>query len=226
MKQSQSDFIPARESALFIALFDWYVRFLFRRRFHRVWLQQRYDPGENGKTIYYLNHTSWWDGLIPLLLNRKRFRQNARAMMEDKQMKQHGFFKKIGAFSVTPDNPRSVIKSLRYAVKSLDRPNSSLFIYPEGRIVPFTTNHLTFQKGLAWIAEKRQDTDVVPIGIYFNYAKSDKPELFIKIGDSVEYKSDDNTESLNALFEQHLMKLLTEIKEEAHSPNHTFHRFI
>ena len=224
MKKSRSDFIPAQESAWFITIFDWYVRFLFRRRFHRVWIQQNYIPATDSKTIYFLNHTSWWDGLIPLLLNRKVFKQKARAMMENRQMKQHSFFKKIGAFSVSLENPRSAIKSMRYAVSSLDRPNSSLFIYPEGEIMPFSTAQIKFKKGLAWIAEKRNDTDLVPVGIYFHFAKSDKPELFIKIGTAVDYKKIDDTDKLNSLFEKRLSGLLGDLKKEAHSGDYSYYK--
>ncbi len=202
------------------------MRLLFRRRFHRVWCQQNYHPEEHSKTLYYLNHTSWWDGLIPLLLNRKIFRQNARAIMEDKQMRQHTFFKKIGAFSVSLENPRSVIKSLRYAVDSMDRPYSSLFIYPEGVIEPFKTDQISFKKGLAWIAQKRQDIDVVPIGIYFSFEKTDKPELFLKIGESIDYDRSENADALNSLFESRLMHLLVELKKEAHSTSPSYQRLI
>ena len=100
-------FIPASESAGFIAVFDIYVRNLFRRRFKNILIDQEYQPSAESRTIYYLNHTSWWDGLIPLLLNQKRFRQKARAMMEDKQMLEHRFFRKIGAFSVNLQGSQS-----------------------------------------------------------------------------------------------------------------------
>ena len=147
-------------------------------------------------------------------------------MMKDRQMKQHTFFKKIGAFSVSLQNPRSAIKSMRYAVSSLDRPNSSLFIYPEGEIMPFTTTQIKFKKGLAWIAKKRHDTDVVPVGIYIHFAKSDKPELFIKIGEPVKYNESDDTEELNSLFEKRISELLRDLKKEAHSGDHSYQRLM
>lgn len=215
MKKSETEFIPAQESRWFIFLFDLYMRSLFRRRFKNVWIDQVYQPGPDSKTIYYLNHTSWWDGLIPLLLNRKLFRQNARAMMEDKQMQEHSLFKRIGAFSVNLENPRSAVRSLRYAVDSMKRPHSSLFIYPEGKIVPFSTEKPEFKKGLGWIVSHCTDADVVPIGIYIDHAKSDKPELFLKIGNAHEFDTSDNSDKLNHFFEERLRDLLNELVEDA-----------
>jgi len=221
-----TEFIPAKESTWFIALFERYVRLLFWRRFKRVWVHEGYRPTKESKTIYYLNHSSWWDGLIPLLLNQKLFRQNARAMMEDKQMRQHSFFKRIGAFSVNLENPRAVIRSLRYAVDSFERPNSSLFIYPEGAIVPFSTNKPSFKKGLAWIAQKSPEADVVPIGVYIHIAAYDKPELFLKVGEQLSFDNSDNHEELNHFFEKKLGELLEDLVKEAHDGKNNFSRLI
>ena len=217
MNSTSSDFIPANESKWFISVFDLYVRNLFWRRFKNIAIDQQYQPGMESKTIYYLNHTSWWDGLIPFLLNQKLFKQQARALMEDKQMRQHKFFSKIGAFSVNLNEPRAALKSLRYAVDSMKRPNSSLFIYPEGKIVPFSSQKPEFQKGLGWIAGRVTDADVVPIGIYIQSARYDKPELFLKIGMPVEFKSKDSAENLNLLFEKKMQEVLIDLQEKAHS---------
>jgi chlorobactene lauroyltransferase len=219
---SDSSFIPAKESKWFIFIFDFYVRSLFRRRFKNIWIAQEYRPTESGKTIYYLNHTSWWDGLIPLLLNQKRFKQKARAMMEDKQMRQHTFFSKIGAFSVNLENPRSAVKSLRYAVDSLNRPNSCLFIYPEGKIVPFTINRPSFKKGLGWISNQCPHIDVVPVGIYIHTANHDKPELFIKVGKPVKADHSLDSETLNEIFEIKMGELLISLQNNAHNKLHFF----
>lgn len=224
MIKSKTEFIPAQESRWFIFLFDLYMRSLFWRRFKNVWVDQDYQPGPESKTIYYLNHTSWWDGLIPLLLNRKLFRQNARAMMEDNQMQEHGLFKRIGAFSVNLENPRSAVRSLRYAIESMKRPHSSLFIYPEGKIVPFSTKKPDFKKGLGWIVRQCPDVDVVPIGIYIDHAKSDKPELFLKIGNALEFYASDDNDKLNDFFENKLSDLLSKLVEDAFQSRDQFQK--
>ncbi|MFO7799470.1 lysophospholipid acyltransferase family protein [Rhodohalobacter sp.] len=217
MNRSSTDFIPSNESKWFISIFDLYVRNLFWRRFKNIAIDQQYQPGEDSKTIYYLNHTSWWDGLIPFLLNQKLFKQNARAIMEDKQMRQHKFFSKIGAFSVNLSEPRAALKSLRYAVDSMKRDNSSLFIYPEGKIVPFSTLKPEFQKGLGWIASRTPGSDIVPIGIYIHTARHDKPELNIKIGPPVTFNSDTPSEDLSIQFEKNMQQVLIDLQKKAHS---------
>ncbi|TVQ65044.1 MAG: hypothetical protein EA360_10995 [Balneolaceae bacterium] len=215
------DFIKAQESRWFILMFDLYVRSLFFRRFKRVWIQQSYHPLSDSRTIYYLNHTSWWDGLIPFLLNRKRFRQKARAMMEDKQMKEHRFFRKIGAFSVNLDQKKAMIASLRYAVDSLQEPGRSLFIFPEGKINPFTPEKPDFQKGLSWIASKCPDADVVPVGVFISNQRHDKPECYLKVGQKVSIDNPENSEMIHQQLESEMGTLLTELRSEMEAE--TFH---
>lgn len=208
------DFIPAKESRLFIRIFRIYIKLLFKRRFKKVWLKQEYVPQENSRTVYYLNHNSWWDGIIPLMLNEYRFKQQARALMEDKQMKEYSFFKRIGAFSINLNDPRKVIASLRYAVKSMGRPNSCLFIYPEGKIQPAGSS-LNFKKGLSWLHGKVSNVDFVPIGIYIHTIRHDKPELHIKVGKPTHIDQTESNIKKTAIFEQSLSKLLAELKSTA-----------
>lgn len=219
------DFIPAKESPLFIKIFRLYTRFLFKRRFSRVWLKQDYYPGNQSKTIYYLNHHSWWDGLIPLLLNEYRFHQQARAMMEDKQMLEHSFFQKIGAFSINRKDKRHSVTALRYAVQSFERPNASLFIYPEGRITPAGTP-FRFESGLAWLSSKLPQMDVVPIGIHMHTIRYDKPELHLQVGTPVQTDPLLSTEEQNRHFEQALESILTNLRQKAGFDDSAFERFL
>jgi len=219
------DFIPAKESPLFIKIFRIYVRLLFKRRFKRVWIRQEYKPGSNSRTVYYLNHHSWWDGIIPLLLNEYRFHQKARALMEDKQMKQYGFFKKIGAFSINREDPRKAVASLRYAVQSMQQENASLFIYPEGTITP-AGSELSFEGGLTWLHDKLPEVDFVPIGIYMHTIRSDKPELHLHVGEKVAIRPELEKESKTELFEQKLAALIDELHKTAGFDDSLYERFV
>lgn len=207
-------FIPAQESRLFIRLFRVYVRLLFKRRFKQVWIRQQYRPGAESKTVYYLNHHSWWDGIIPLLLNEYRFKQQARALMEDKQMKKYAFFKRIGAFSIDREDPKKALTSLRYAVESMQRKNASLFIYPEGTITAAGTQP-SFEGGLTWLHAQLPEVDFVPIGIYMHTIRSDKPELHLHVGKSVTVNAALPRQDKTQRFEETLSYLLDELKATA-----------
>ncbi|WP_340102735.1 lysophospholipid acyltransferase family protein [Rhodohalobacter sp. 8-1] len=206
--------MPAKESRLFITIFDWYCRWLFWRRFDSITIQCNYQPADGQKTIYYLNHNSWWDGLIPFLLNQKLFHQNARGMMEDKQLNRYTFFRRLGVFSIDLSSARSSMQSLRYAIRSMDRPNAALYIYPQGEIKPFTTEDLEFKKGIGWLAKKIPATDLVPVGIYIHTQESDKPRLQITVGRKVSVNRQKPADDINHLLEKELSNLLEKMVDK------------
>ena len=206
-------FIPDQISPLFIRVFRTYVRWLFKRRFHRVWLRSDYRPKAEGSTLYYLNHHSWWDGLIPFLLNEYHFRQRGRALMELQQMQRYGFFKKIGAFSIDRGDPQSAVKSLRYAVQLLKQPGTGLYIYPEGKIVPACIEP-EFESGAAWMATKVEQIDLVPIALYQQSIRSDKPELHIHVGEPQEIPKK-HVEDINRRMQLILRQMLSALHQTA-----------
>lgn len=157
-----------------------------------------------------MNHNSWWDGLIPFYLDRKLFRQNARGMMEKKQLERYSFFRRLGVYSIEPEIPRSALLSLRYSVESMQNPNASLYIYPEGKLVPFTGDIKPFKKGLGWLAKQCPDADLVPIAIFIHTMKSDKPQLHVSVGESVDVSRTIDANTINFHLENSLRGILAE----------------
>ncbi len=206
-------FIPAKESKLYIWFYYQVTRFLLWLRFRKVIVTSTYTPDSVTSSVYYLNHNYWWDGLIPHYLNQKYFHQNARAVMEEKQMHKHKFFSKIGAFSIDLDKIKSSVQSLRYALESLKRPNSCLFIYPEGEIRPVSDSKPAFRNGLSWLYQKTEHIDFVPVAIYIDHSKGNKPDLIISIGNEVDYDKELSKNELTMLFEDSILKELNKLKE-------------
>lgn len=210
------DFIPTKESRFLIAFFYRYTGFLLKLRFRAVHVVQEYYPKPNSRTVYFLNHNYWWDGLLPLYLNEKYFNQKARALMEDTQMRQYRFFSRIGAFSIDLNNPKSSILSLRYALESMKRDNASLYIYPEGKIVTVSEKTSELKQGLAWVYQNTEDIDFVPIGLFIDHSKQSKPDFNIYIGNSVNYDKQLHRSELTDLFERDLNIALTKSRQLNH----------
>ena len=113
-------FIPEKESPVFTRIFYRYVLSLYRRRFRAVWLDDRQMPGNRLATLYIGNHNSWWDALNPLLLNERVIGKRARAMMDEEQLLQYPFFRRLGVFSINRQHPRKALASLEHAVRLLN----------------------------------------------------------------------------------------------------------
>lgn len=145
--------------------------------------------------------------------------------MEDKQMQEYAFFRKIGAFSINRNDPRKAITSLRYAVQSMERERASLFIYPEGKITPAESD-ITFEGGLGWIHTKVPHADYVPIGINMHTIRHDKPELHLHIGGAVKLGTELNNLEKTQLLENSLEKILDELKDTAGFDDSLYRRWL
>ncbi|MEX2574916.1 MAG: lysophospholipid acyltransferase family protein [Balneolaceae bacterium] len=204
-----------------------YVKCLFRTRFRQVWLKQKYIPGRTSRTLYFLNHSSWWDGLIPFLLNRYLFRQHARFMMQDRQMNHYRYFRRAGAFSVNLDTPAGSFKPLRYALESMKRDCASLYVFPEGKITPFTTAKPCFRNGLPWLCRQLPGVDTVPVGIYIHSMCHSRPELHIQIGDPVDLqKSSMTLEKSKNRLEVSLQMQLADLRKYGGFENTYFEKWL
>ena len=202
------------KSPIFTKIFRYYVWYLFYRRFSKVWLDQGYYPEPFQSSVYYLNHNSWWDGIIPLLLNEFRFRQNAMAIMDERQIKKHPFFRKIGAYSIDRSNPKEALKTLQFTVDLLQKERTSVFIYPQGHIID-PCEPIAFEGGLSWLYTHCENVDFVPIALHQHTFNSDKPELFIKSGKPANFSRNLHKKELIRGFEHSLTDLVNTLRQES-----------
>jgi 1-acyl-sn-glycerol-3-phosphate acyltransferase len=219
-----NDFIEASESRLFLTVFRIYTRLLFKRRFRRVHLNNRYNTVRNRSTLYYLNHSTWWDALIPFMLNEYHFKQNARALMDIEQLKKYRFFRKIGAFSIDRQNPRSALYSMNKTREWLGLENSSIYFFPEGSIRN-EFDPIQFEHGIGWLARECKQTDLVPIAIHINLVRSDKPDLFIDVGEPVCIGRENDKRSITDHCRSVLAELLDDLRRRAFDQNEEFGDF-
>ncbi len=189
-KKEEADFIKEWYLPVFNRLFYGYSLLLFRRRFQAVWVDSTGLQRSGVSTLFIGNHNSWWDGLIPLLLNEKLIHLRGRAMMDEEQLKKHPFFRLIGTFSINRSAPRKAMQSLEYAAGMLNNAPAGkgigLGVYPEGKITS-PESAITLESGLVWLTRRlnMNKVDVIPFATHMHAMRSDKPELFIKFGNPV-----------------------------------------
>ncbi len=184
-------FIPEIDSPFFIRIFYWYVLTLYRRRFRAVWLDDREMPGNRRATLYIGNHNSWWDALNPLLLNERVIGKRACAMMDEEQLLRYPFFRRLGVFSINRQHPRKALASLEHAARLLNESGLSeravgLWFYPEGKLVR-SEMPITAENGITWLARKLDPdrTEIVPFATHIHFMRGDRPELFVRLGASI-----------------------------------------
>lgn len=176
--------LEANKSAAFEKLFAIYNRNLLKRRFYsfRVsgfdFLLNKYS---NLPLLIYCNHSSWWDGLVAFQISYETGLQSF-IMMEEKQLRKLFLFRLLGAFSVVRENPRAALKSLNYAANILrSDPNNTLWIFPQGEIMPNDLRPLKFYNGLAKIVKKVGNCMLVSLSMRYEFLGEFKPRIFVKI---------------------------------------------
>jgi 1-acyl-sn-glycerol-3-phosphate acyltransferase len=223
MRSAELPNIPARHSRAGEALIYWaLVRWPIWSHFSRVWL--RVDgpipsPAE-GPLIIYLNHPSWWDGYMAIVLHRMVLanRFQGFCMMEEKQLRRYRFFTWIGAFSVDRADARSAMDSVAYIGRLLaERRDRALAIFPQGEIAPNDRRPLTMFSGMAHVARRAGGATLWPVALRYELRGEQRPEAFIRAGPAHYAPADLDTRALTAESGARLTAACDALRDEVNS---------
>lgn len=183
-----TDFIPAAHNPRFARFFGWYNRRLLSKSFHSVAIQTETLPlarelaAEPGPVIIAMTHASWWDPLSALLVGETLLKgRSGIAPMEAAQLRKFLFFRKLGIFGITPDDPASLSRMLGYVKDFLETsPRPTLVITPQGRFAdPRDTPSL--RPGTAAILASLTACRAVVLAIEYPFWQDKKPELLMRM---------------------------------------------
>lgn len=184
--------IPARYSAVVAGMFERHARSLFRRRFHAVrfvsdTLPVLSDVAEDPRPlIIAMNHSSWWDPLVLLVLRREYLSDRVPlAPMDREQLEKFGFLRRIGIFGVDPDDGASLEAMGEYVGAHLRETERAAFmITPQGRFADPRTP-VRIRPGVSSIAagavRDGLEPSVVSLSIEYAFWLEKKPEVFLRV---------------------------------------------
>ena len=176
--------IAANKNDIFDALLFVYFRRLARHAFHTIagrGLERLTALPDDRPVILFCNHTNWWDGLIVYLLTRQMKHKAVYCMMEEKQLKHYRFFTWLGAFSVDLSSPLRAASSLRYAQRLLQKSDTAIWIFPQGRICR-QNEPVEIQPGTDYLAQSSPHALLVPVAMRYDFFREDRPNCLIEIG--------------------------------------------
>jgi len=132
--------------------------------------------------IFACTHGSWWDAAITIVLSLRVLKLDAIGMMEYKQLVKYRFFSRIGMFSVIRDNPRSALRSLRYAANMLRSTTQALWMFPQGMLVHQEQRPLVCEPGLTILASMIPSAVIVPVAIRYEMLREQGGVVWIRCG--------------------------------------------
>jgi 1-acyl-sn-glycerol-3-phosphate acyltransferase len=171
--------------------FHRYLRWYLPRHFHSIRVAHaiRFTPRPGVANIVVLNHASWWDPLLCLLLaNRLLPAFDHYAPMDAAALEQYRFFRRLGLFPVEQGTPRGASQFLRSSPILLSRPNSMLWITPQGRLSD-AREQPHFQPGLAALLHQLGPCRVLSLAIEYPFVEERLPEALVLCGQPLDFDS-------------------------------------
>lgn len=183
---SASD-IPRRTLWL-VRGFEKYTKGYVAKNFHAVRLSRSgYLPGPDetlsGPLLVALNHPSWWDPLIGLVLATRFWPDRAHyAPIEADGLAKYRFLERLGFFGVEPGSARGARAFLRQSLAILSQPGSMVWLTAQGRFVDPRERPVQLKEGVGHLAHRLRAGYVLPMALEYPFWTERTPEALVRFG--------------------------------------------
>jgi 1-acyl-sn-glycerol-3-phosphate acyltransferase len=169
--------------------FSAYGRYFLRKHFHQIYLltpPQLYKLG-GLPLVVCLNHPSWWDPMVALLLSQRFFPQRAHfAPIEKESLSKYGFFNRLGFFGIDRGSRSGAATFLRVGSAILNaRPECALWATAQGRFCDVRERPLKLEAGLGHLVRRSPRVAVLPLALEYAFWTERLPEAFASFGDPI-----------------------------------------
>ena len=163
----------------------WFMRYIkwdMSHTFHHV-----YTFGEIGKIetdgrtplIVCLNHSSWWDAMLAILVESEFFGWERYAVMEEAQLRRYRFFTKLGILGVDRTSLKGAKEFVDFSQTLLRGAKRSLWLTPQGA---FRSNHsrpIKFQSGVSHVVASLEKFHFTTVALHYEFGAERKPDAFV-----------------------------------------------
>ncbi|MDG3003508.1 lysophospholipid acyltransferase family protein [Paludisphaera mucosa] len=174
-----------RRSAWFFRGFRKYARRYVAKNFHALRVDRDGLPTDPppGPAIVVMSHASWWDPMIGLILSESFGPSRAHyAPMDEEGLKQYPILERVGIFGVELETARGGIAFLRRSSAVLTRPESMLWVTPQGRFVDVRERPIRFKQGIGRLLHRTSHASVVPLAVEYPFWNDRRPEVLARFG--------------------------------------------
>lgn len=174
---------PTRWPWLFRGFRKYAVKYV-RKHFHAVRLSKSSAPVPTGDDplLIVLNHPSWWDPLICLVLSREFDPREQYAAIDAEAVRKYRFFTRLGFFGVDQHSLRGAAAFLRTGTALLSRPNAAVWVTAQGRFADVRTRPLGLRSGVGHLAAQLERGYVLPVGLEYTFWTERTPEALVRVG--------------------------------------------
>lgn len=202
-----------------VPLFRRYACRYVRKHFHAVRLSNSSAtfPTTDTPVLVVLNHPSWWDPLIGLVLSRAFADREQFAAIDAIAVRKYRFFAKLGFVGVDTKSLRGAAEFLRTGAAILSRPKHVYWVTAQGRFTDVRERPLVLQSGVGHLAARLKYGIILPIALEYTFWTERTPEALVRIGDPllIEEHPRLSGKEWTALIEESLTRTLDALNAEA-----------
>ena len=179
--------IPATPSPRVRTVFTGMVGRKMRGAFHTVRMAhgsravlERLAGGDR-PALVVLNHASWWDPILALMLWLEFFpARSPYGPIDRDELKRFGILKKVGLFGIDPDDPASMAAMRGYLVELAARDRRlALVVTPQGHFAD-VRDEIIARPGAAAMAAMLAPDRAVSVAVEYGFWVDQKPEIFLR----------------------------------------------
>jgi 1-acyl-sn-glycerol-3-phosphate acyltransferase len=168
--------------------FGRYAECYLARHFHAVRLSRAggLPPETDAPLVVYLNHPSWWDPLVCLLLARRLFPDRWHyAPIEASALGRYWFFRRLGFFGIEAGTRKGAATFLRVGRAILSRPMTGLWVTAEGRFTDPRQRPVRLQPGLSHAVQHLGRGVLLPLALEYPFWEERGAEVLVRFGEGI-----------------------------------------
>jgi 1-acyl-sn-glycerol-3-phosphate acyltransferase len=225
---ASSDSHARREDVSLPQRSDWlwrgftkYGRWYLKRHFRAVRLATPVPEiltNSDRPLLVCLNHPSWWDPMIGVLLADQLFPTRRHfAPIEAAALTQYRFFEKLGFFGIDPNARHGAERFLRLGSQILHQSNTALWVTAQGEFADVRRRPIALKPGVAHLARRAHDAMVVPLALEYPHWTQRLPEALAMFGRPMLVDTFDgmDTDSWQALLNKRMAETMDELAERS-----------
>jgi 1-acyl-sn-glycerol-3-phosphate acyltransferase len=156
-----------------------------RRHFHAVRLSGTSHPvpDTDEPLLLVLNHPSWWDPLVGIVLSGLLGDRDQFAAIDAAAVRRYPFFRKLGFVGVETDSLRGAAEFLRTGSAILSAPRRAFWVTAQGRFADVRERPLGLRSGVGHLAARLDRGLVLPVALEYAFWTERTPEALARFGE-------------------------------------------
>jgi 1-acyl-sn-glycerol-3-phosphate acyltransferase len=177
-----------RRSEFLVGWFRWWVRGYLKKHFHAVRLSRCNRPrvSPDVPLLVVLNHPSWWDPLVCLVIAETLFPKHAHfAPIDASALARYSLFGKLGFYAVEQGTRRGASAFLHTSTAILSQPSSAVWITAQGQFTDPRVRPAGLRPGVGHVARRLARGVILPLALEYPFWEERLPEALARFGEPI-----------------------------------------